>query len=1045
MKNIIKTSIALLLSILLVVSCDHAYMVKDPYVVSFDAGVGQWDLNAKNVRMPRADEETQMNGDFIAPDARYLNAPQAGVDGATEDMPNFIGWEYNGRVYRTGDLIRIKGPATLVARWEPNREIRFVGGEGSDGSKPFPILEGVRGTLIALPMNAGDQAFVAPTDPVVGREFAGWNVKMGDQKAFFAKPGTYIRLTDNAVATALWTQVYKITYYKGFSAKNEEPSGDFEVSVAYSLQGRSYTLPEPKGLTAPPNCSFGGWLVKEGPFEPYERKAGAPIVISGDTDVTALWYSQWVLSFDKGDNPQDTSRDSEAYKHGTTISIPDNTFTAPSGSNFKGWKLKDAKGERLVVVDQSYTIKSDVLLTALWSQANEISFDNGGNGATGDMPKRVEPNGDFVLPEPMVDADHFVAPRNRAFKGWKIVDPDGNPYGDKSEALPGEIIKLDGPVKLVALWVDVWNIRFDANTGSGTMENADLYIDSDDTTTVERGHYYTLPPNTFVAPTEPTGRKFVAWSIGDETRYVPGDRVLITKDTVIKAEWTPCFTVRYIANDDEADGKLNPVEPQLLAAKGKVVVRKPTFKKVPEYSKFKGWLYNGVPKKPGVDEIDVYADITLEGLWEISYKVVFELNDRRLFPLHADDLATTPAAQLIKGGEKIDQTKIGTPKLWRYEFLGWYEKTDDSPYSSEAVAKPFDFNTKIQRGYVLYARWGKKQVADRAALVKEIYGSNDDTAHAEDAALHDPRWTTYQELNYIDTSKVESFKHLFSAEKADYSGSIVRHNWNSAEGAHLEDHALNFNGDISTWDISNATDLSYMFFGAREFNSNVNTKIVPMYDGKEYLAWDTRNAEWLAGMFHNAQVFNQPLNNWDTAKVKSLFNTFLDTSAFNQPLDNWNTESVTNMYQVFCASRTFNGDISTWNTSKVTNMSGFVPDSHFNGDLSRKKLTDHVFSYPDPTAPNKVRKVTKTYMAWDTSNVTNMEWMFGQDFSFEGRGLDTWAGHIGKVTNINNIFSDCTNLNVDLSSWHLPSGIARSNYDQNTFEWEGAKKPKFDL
>ena len=78
------------------------------------------------------------------------------------------------------------------------------------------------------------------------------------------------------------------------------------------------------------------------------------------------------------------------------------------------------------------------------------------------------------------------------------------------------------------------------------------------------------------------------------------------------------------------------------------------------------------------------------------------------------------------------------------------------------------------------------------------------------------------------------------------------------------------------------------------------------------------------------------------------------------------TSNVTSMRSMFKQAINFNGDLSNWDTSKVTNMEYMFhcnkykgKDCKFNGDLSN----------------------------WDTSKVTNMAYMFASTSAFEGKGV----------------------------------------------------------
>jgi surface protein len=88
-------------------------------------------------------------------------------------------------------------------------------------------------------------------------------------------------------------------------------------------------------------------------------------------------------------------------------------------------------------------------------------------------------------------------------------------------------------------------------------------------------------------------------------------------------------------------------------------------------------------------------------------------------------------------------------------------------------------------------------------------------------------------------------------------------------------------------------------------------------------------------MFESASEFNQPLNSWNVSNVTDMTQMFYFTNNFNQDLDSWDVSKVTTMARMFAVARNFNGKISSWNVSAVTDISFmFVFASKFNQNLS---------------------------------------------------------------------------------------------------------------
>lgn len=191
-------------------------------------------------------------------------------------------------------------------------------------------------------------------------------------------------------------------------------------------------------------------------------------------------------------------------------------------------------------------------------------------------------------------------------------------------------------------------------------------------------------------------------------------------------------------------------------------------------------------------------------------------------------------------------------------------------------------------------------------------------------------------------------------------------------------NAIAFNGDITGWNLSKATDLSNMFDGASAFNRNIST-------------WNVSNVEFFGRMFAKASSFNQPIGSWNMASAVSLTGMFESATVFNQSLNAWNVSNVENMSNMFNYALMFNQDLNTWDTSKVTNMNAmFRCTPVFNSDIT----------------------------TWNTSAVTDMSSMFLSDNGIQtafNRNISSWD--VSNVTNMNLMFMGTTYFNQDLRWW----------------------------
>ena len=87
--------------------------------------------------------------------------------------------------------------------------------------------------------------------------------------------------------------------------------------------------------------------------------------------------------------------------------------------------------------------------------------------------------------------------------------------------------------------------------------------------------------------------------------------------------------------------------------------------------------------------------------------------------------------------------------------------------------------------------------------------------------------------------------------------------------------------DISDWDVSNATNMAYMFYMCKELKSVGNIS-----------GWDVSNVTDMSSMFYSCTYFNQNISSWDVSNVIGMSYMFAWCESFNQDLSNWNVSKV---------------------------------------------------------------------------------------------------------------------------------------------------------
>jgi len=200
--------------------------------------------------------------------------------------------------------------------------------------------------------------------------------------------------------------------------------------------------------------------------------------------------------------------------------------------------------------------------------------------------------------------------------------------------------------------------------------------------------------------------------------------------------------------------------------------------------------------------------------------------------------------------------------------------------------------------------------------------------------------------------------------------------------------AASYNGDLSAMQTSTITNMRFMFFSATAFNKDIGS-------------WNTSNVTDMVAMFRNASAFNQDIGSWNTSNVIIMSGMFNGATSFNQDIGSWNTSNVIIMRFMFNEAEAFNQDIGNWDVSNVTDMDSMFNEAEaFNQDIGN----------------------------WDVSSVTDMDYMF------ENSNLS--------VENLTSIYENWSQLNLQQNvsfsagnTKYNASGQAGRDILVNTYNW----------
>ncbi|WP_169712799.1 BspA family leucine-rich repeat surface protein [Algoriphagus faecimaris] len=228
---------------------------------------------------------------------------------------------------------------------------------------------------------------------------------------------------------------------------------------------------------------------------------------------------------------------------------------------------------------------------------------------------------------------------------------------------------------------------------------------------------------------------------------------------------------------------------------------------------------------------------------------------------------------------------------------------------------------------------------------------------------------------------------------------------------------VTFNQSIGNWDVSNVTNMKWIF-SQTSFNQSIEN-------------WDVSNVINMVGMFAHSP-FNQPLGIWNVSSVTDMSYMFID-SPFNQPIGNWDVGNVTDMSWMFSESN-FNQPIGNWDVRNVENMYMMFRESPFNrpiGDWNVSNVTDMGFMFFKTPFNQQLEN-------WDVSSVRNLKGMF--NVSQFNQPIGNWD--VRKVNDMTGLFFT-TPFNQNISSWCVTNILSEPDKFSTNSPLSPEYKPKW--
>ena len=380
-------------------------------------------------------------------------------------------WLVEGIERPPEDYIAIDKDLVVTALWMGQYSVSFNANHGY-GSMPTIHTKGE----FTVPENG----FRAPT----GKEF--WCYT--DPSNGHHYPGETMTVTSDIQLSVQWTDT-------GTHTIIFDPNGGSGYMQDVIDMDGYYPLPHSTFDPPSPSISFVCWQLDGTNMNP-----GDKVHMTKNYVAKAIWTTYYTVTYDSNGGYGEMAPDTYITEDRYTLRA--NGFTAPEGKVFKCWLVGDAEKDPGSIIE----ITSNLVVKAVWANIYTVTYD--ANGGTGEMTPDTYTFGDYFL-----KANGFTAPSEKIFRCWSVGDVNKN---------PGDRIDVASDLTVKAVWMDVFDVIYDANGGTGEMA-PDIDIIGD----------YALRPNGFTAP---EGKAFRCWSI-DNVLKNPKDRIDVTSDVIVKAMW----------------------------------------------------------------------------------------------------------------------------------------------------------------------------------------------------------------------------------------------------------------------------------------------------------------------------------------------------------------------------------------------------------------------------------------------------------------------------------------------------------------------------
>ena len=400
-------------------------------------------------------------------------------------------------------------------------KITFDAGEGSGDMEEEEVE---KGSEYELP----DCGFDPPNDK---KEFSMWEVTIGTKAPKLYGKDDSIKATDNVKCKAIWRNRPVARFDKNGGStemKDELCSIDEEYKVSRC------------SIKPPAGKVFDHWHVE---MDGYHKdiKPGETITVLADMNFKPIWeetpFDVYKISYLPGG--AGGNMNPEYIAMNSYFVIPEPEFEQEGGTGFRGYNVKVGSNDLgLKRVGDIIRITDDTKLEAVFEDMHMIHIDPNAPDENEETDECL-PGDNYVLPKPKFDA-----PPGKVFDYWEVKTDENAPTGETKQ--PFDKVKCDSELFIKAIWKNApstkFNIKFDKNGGTGTMESKKVPKDS----------WFEIPHSEFEAPDR---KSFKHWQVtvgnaAPETyEDTSGDWIHVKGDVEFKAIYEDIPVVQYDPNE----------------------------------------------------------------------------------------------------------------------------------------------------------------------------------------------------------------------------------------------------------------------------------------------------------------------------------------------------------------------------------------------------------------------------------------------------------------------------------------------------------------